>query len=561
MPRTPSKKYWNNRFDILASKEFSKSEEYYKELEKEYEKASSKVQKDLSAWYQRFANNNEISMQDARKLLNSNELEEFKWTVEEYIQKGKTLNYSQQWAKQLENASAKMHVSRLEAIQLQMQNHVESLYGSELKGMTKILSDIYADGYYRTAFEIQKGFGVGTTFHKLDRKSIEKVITTPWSADGSNFSERIWKQRAQLVNDLRTGLTQTIIRGQSPSVLIDSFAKKFDVSKRRAGTLLMTESAFIASACEKDAYNELGVKEFEVLATLDTLTSEICRGMDGQHFPISQYEIGVTAPPFHPNCRTTTVPYFDDEFTFNEQRAGRNSDGSGYYTVPSDMQYYEWKSLFVDGGDKSHLAKLDWKKYNIGGYARRYPNEPDALSDVPMFNVSNTTLEERVAMVNPKYDPSVVDYSHNCQRTVPTMELVERGYNVTAKPVNYSDTIGTNGIACYDLGNTPWFNHKNIHFTTKRTFKDDVEKLFDTDGSSARYQIRIHWNTKRGGGSHFIYCVKQNGEIKLIDPQTNEFNDFKYYIDAMAQSQKSNWILRVDDLEFNETVALACEER
>lgn len=37
-------------------------------------------------------------------------------------------------------------------------------------------------------------------------------------------------------------------------------------------------------------------------------------------------KIGITAPPFHVRCRTTTGPYFEDEFEFGE-RAARNTDG------------------------------------------------------------------------------------------------------------------------------------------------------------------------------------------------------------------------------------------
>lgn len=38
------------------------------------------------------------------------------------------------------------------------------------------MRDIYKSGYYRTAFEIQKGVGVGWDFATLDDKTISKVI-------------------------------------------------------------------------------------------------------------------------------------------------------------------------------------------------------------------------------------------------------------------------------------------------------------------------------------------------------------------------------------------------
>lgn len=349
--------YWKERFEQLEEAQDKKGAEYYAELEKQYNKAALSVQADIERWYTRFAINSSVSLQDARKLLNSNELEEFKWNVMEYIEKGKTLNISNQWAKQLENASTRFHISRLDAIKLQIQNQVEVLYGNELDEVTELMTDIYTDGYYHTAYEIQKGFNIGYDLMKLDDNKVAKVLSKPWAADGSNFSDRIWKHKSQLLSELHNGLTQAIIRGQNPSIVTDAIAKRFNVSKGRAGALVMTESAFFAAASNHDCYKDLGVEQYEVLATLDKSTSDICRALDGKVFSMSEYAVGVTAPPFHVRCRTTTVPFFDDEFELDTKRAARDESGKTYY-VPSDMKYGDWKKTFVDGGSKKDLSPI-----------------------------------------------------------------------------------------------------------------------------------------------------------------------------------------------------------
>jgi SPP1 gp7 family putative phage head morphogenesis protein len=86
----------------------------------------------------------------------------------------------------------------------------------------------------------------------------------------------------------------------------------------------MTESAYFASASQKDAFNDLDVERFEIVATLDSRTSVICQDLDGHIFDMKDYEAGVTAPPFHVWCRTTTVPYFEDNYG---ERAARDADG------------------------------------------------------------------------------------------------------------------------------------------------------------------------------------------------------------------------------------------
>lgn len=349
----PGSDYWKLLEDTMNNK----GAQYMKDSEAIYRKAISNTEKEISRWYIRFADNEGISYQRAVEMLTGDELKEFHMDVKEYIQKGKMLGISDQWSKELERASTKVHISKLEALKLQMQQQVEELTGKKAKGITHLMSDIYSDTFYKTAFEIQKGFGVATNFAKLDKKVVDKILVKPWASDGSNFSERIWgSHRAQLVNKLHEGLTINLIQGKPPDNLIKEIANTFEVDRKRAATLVFTEKAYFQSIAQRDSFKNLGIEEYEIVATLDTKTSEICREMDGRHFKLSDYQIGLTAPPFHPRCRTATAPFFDDEFEDEVKRAARDENGD-YYTVPANMKYDEWYRGFVEG-DKNTLDKL-----------------------------------------------------------------------------------------------------------------------------------------------------------------------------------------------------------
>ncbi|EQI50350.1 hypothetical protein QQ5_3111, partial [Clostridioides difficile Y270] len=119
------KDYWRKRFEQLEEAQNNKSVKYYLELEKQYKLAMNSIEKDILAWYNRFAKNEGISLLEAKKLLNTRELEEFKWSIEEYIRHGKENAINQKWMKELENASARVHITRLEALKLQIQQQVE----------------------------------------------------------------------------------------------------------------------------------------------------------------------------------------------------------------------------------------------------------------------------------------------------------------------------------------------------------------------------------------------------------------------------------------------------
>src|SRR5690625_1940786 len=105
MPK--SHEYWRRRFELLEEAQNRKASSYYSDLEKVYIQTTQEIEKDIARWYQRFATNNEIDLVEAKRLLNSDELREFRWTVEEYIEFGEKNAINPLWMKQLENASAR----------------------------------------------------------------------------------------------------------------------------------------------------------------------------------------------------------------------------------------------------------------------------------------------------------------------------------------------------------------------------------------------------------------------------------------------------------------------
>lgn len=336
--------YWQERFTKEEERRNKDARAYLSSIEKQYDKALGNIEKDINDWYSRLAKNNDISLRKAKMLLSKNELEEFKWTVQEYIEKGQENAISKEWMKQLENASAKVHISKLEALKVQIQNEIEGLYGERLKGMEDYLERVYGDTYYKSAFIIQKGIGIGWSLSALYTNKVNQIIHKPWAIDGKNFSERIWEDKAKLINTLHTGLTQNIIRGSAPDELIRQISKEFGVKKSAAGRLVMTESAAYSSKAQEQCFKDLEVEKYEVIATLDTSTSAICREMDGKVFPMKDYLVGVTAPPFHPNCRTCTAPYFEDDVT--SKRAMRIPGKSSDY-IYADMKYDDWYDKYI----------------------------------------------------------------------------------------------------------------------------------------------------------------------------------------------------------------------
>ena len=337
--------YWRGRFAILENSAHKQADEYLQTLEDIYRETEHTVQRDIESWYQRFATNNNVTLAEARKMLTTGQLEEFKWTAEQYVKAAQQANLSPEWIKKLENASTRFHVSRLEAIQLQIQQQIELLYGNQVDGVDDLLKKLVSNGYTHGAFEIQKGIGLGWDFTALNQKKLETLLSKPWTTDGRTFRDRCWVNKADLVDTVNKELLQGMLRGDPPAKTITAIQKKFGTARYKARRLVHTETTYFNAVSKIQMYKDLGVDQIEIVETLDSRTCAVCQPLDGTVIPLAQYEPGVTVPPFHPNCRGTTCPHYDD---MDGERAARTADGKVYY-VPANMKYVDWKKAFVDG--------------------------------------------------------------------------------------------------------------------------------------------------------------------------------------------------------------------
>ena len=362
-------KYWAERFEQLTEAELRKADDLSAEMVKEYRQIAQDLNDDIQRWYARFATENKMSLAEARRVLNARELAEFRWTVDEYIKNAKKDGLTGEYTQRLRNASARVHIDRLEAIRYQMALHIERLAAKGNARLTDVLRDIYPDAHLRTAYEVQKKTGFDS-FARIPEADVERILKKPWVSDGLNFSDRIWRDKERLLSTLQGELTRGLIRGEPYAKIAQRIAGRMNVAMSAASRLVETEAAFFSSKGQLDAFRDLGVEQYEFVATLDSKTSETCREMDGKVLPLSEFRPGITAPPLHCHCRSTTCPYFDDEFTENETRAARDPKTGKTVQVDSKLTYENWKSIFVD-----KTQTLDEWKENVASQATNALNE------------------------------------------------------------------------------------------------------------------------------------------------------------------------------------------
>lgn len=503
--------YWRGRFSILEDSAHQEAQRTIQDMEELYLDAQRSVQKEIESWYARFAVNNQISLTDARKWLTAGQLEEFHWSVEQYIKIGEQAGLDAAWLKKLENASTRFHISRLEAVQTGIQQQLELLYGNQVDSLDALLKKVVGNGYTHTAFEVQKGVGLGWDITGLDQKKLETLLSKPWTTDGRTFRDRCWLNKNDLVGSVSKSLTQGLLRGDSPAKITTAIQKQFGVHRYKAGRLVNTETTYFNAVATKECYKDLDVEMVEIIETLDSHTCSICGGLDGKVIPISQYEPGVTVPPFHPNCRGTTAPAIDPKYA--GERAARNADRDVYY-VPANMKYADWVQTFVNGGSKAGLtaatatAILDIVEQATGAKKG-----------------TSMAIQDAVKGSNPNYSRGSA-YGVNCQRCVQAYEFRRRGYDVVAKPKPSTNNIISWGSECFIQPGAYQYSYQAYALNQTEAA---VKKALANAPDGSRFSIYIKWKRTYGGSAHVFIAEKTGGVVHYLDPQTGNMDASDYF--------------------------------
>lgn len=360
-----SNNYWIDRFTAEENRINELSKEQVKAAKRQYDIALKNTNQKIYEFYAKYAKDNNISMYEAKQRFNKKELKEFKMSLSEYVRKGQSLNITPDDAiiKELKNVSSRVHIERLEALKMEIKAEIDLLSKTMENNLDKHLREVYRDTYYRSAYSIQKGLDKFSNIEKLTPELIERLVYKPWTKDNTNWSKRIWGNDGKLVNTLHTNLTQNIITGKPLKDIIDIVKERFNVERNIATRLIMTESAAYHSRAKERCMKDLGCEKYEVIATLDDRTSPICRTMDSKVFDMKDYQVGVTAPPFHSNCRTVTAPYYDKIEGDTNLRASRTEDDD--YELVDVKDYQDWYDNYVE---KNELGLTSNQKSAIMRY-------------------------------------------------------------------------------------------------------------------------------------------------------------------------------------------------
>lgn len=140
---------------------------------------------------------------------------------------------------------------------------------------------------------------------------VEKVLATIWGLDATTWLIRLLNDIDLWDARVRADIKRHISRGSTIEQVLSMVDTRFDSINSVLTTLAISESTAIGSLARKSIFKSLGVNKYQFFSKPDERRCETCGALHGVVFPISAYEVGVTASPIHPRCRCWEVPILE----------------------------------------------------------------------------------------------------------------------------------------------------------------------------------------------------------------------------------------------------------
>lgn len=290
--------YWRNRVELEQRAAIKRDEDYATELKKMHDYYFNEIDKEIRTFINRYAEKNgNIPYAEVVARLDAMDVAAFAEKAKRYVEEkefGAIAN------RELAIYNLKMRVSRLEALQQELDLQMIALANEEEKETGNFLKEEYLQGLKSQAGIL--GVSEGATVSTAMKQAIDRNF------NGATWSSRIWDRQNALRDIVKRATTDLLILGKNPTQIISKLRKEFGVSAHQAKRLAVTEGSRVAMAAQKDSLESQGYDEYEYIA--EPSACKICAPLDGKIFKVEDMESGRNCAPMHPFCRCSVAAHY-----------------------------------------------------------------------------------------------------------------------------------------------------------------------------------------------------------------------------------------------------------
>lgn len=231
-------------------------------------------------------------------------------------------------------------LKRLREVQDEVDAVCDNLRNITEQTTTQALTQMAADTYNHTIYDMQQRANAAFPFSALDQQTVDKLLSSRWS--GENYSTRIWRNTDELAKRVKDEMLTSVLTGTSATNATKAIADEFGVTASQARRLLRTEACFVDGQIRLKQFKDLGVTKYIFVAILDMRTSLICRAHDKKRYLVKNAEVGKNYPPLHPWCRSSAIADIPDELLARLKQSAVDPITGETIEVPLSMTYDEW---------------------------------------------------------------------------------------------------------------------------------------------------------------------------------------------------------------------------
>lgn len=291
--------YWTEREEEATKRRITEEKAYERELQKIYDNMLDNVQKEIDAFYGKYAKQNNITLAEAKKAVSELDIKDYERKAKRYV---KDKDFSKEANEEMRLYNLTMKVNRLEMLKANIGLELISGHDELQKYMEGVLKG-------RTMEELERQAGILGKTIRNNAQTANAIVNA--SFHNAKFSDRIWMHQDLLKSDLNKLLQSGLIAGKNPRVLAREIKSRFGVKIADAERLMRTELARVQTEAQKQSFEANGFTQYIFLALGDAC--DICKDIDENHYNVEDMKPGLNAPPMHPHCRCSTAAYEDDD--------------------------------------------------------------------------------------------------------------------------------------------------------------------------------------------------------------------------------------------------------
>lgn len=293
---TANSNYWKKRSAIESKwidANIKNDADYAKMVQKHYEQLIDTINKQISEFYVRYADKENLGMDEAVKAISKFDIKAFEKTAAKMV---KEKDFSQYANDRLRIYNATMRINRLEYLKSQIGLAMIEVTNQEEQRLNQNLNQSYIDEVKRQAGILSK--------HKIDDILAKVSAVANASFHGATWSQRIWVNQDTLKAELDKLLTQSMVQGINPKVLASRLRKQVSDKVKNSAymteRLMRTETARVQDEAQNASFKKFGIEYVKWVAepTACEQCQDIANVNDG--FYTLTKAPGI---PVHANCR------------------------------------------------------------------------------------------------------------------------------------------------------------------------------------------------------------------------------------------------------------------